>query len=102
MTAHARKPCRDCGEVLTLRNFYRHPSYADGHMNTCRRCTIRNVTENRELKEQHYKELKREIAARPKYRAQRAEYARSERGRQIHQEACRRYYRLKRVFEVRA
>jgi len=102
MTAHACKPCKDCGEVLTLRNFYRHPSYADGHMNTCRRCKIKQVSENKELKESYYRDQKRRISAMPKYREQRAAYARSDRGRQVHREACRRHYRMKCLFEVRA
>lgn len=97
MTAHRQKPCKDCGAVLSIRNFYRHRSYADGHMNSCRRCTIAKVTANRELKEEHYRTLKQRIAARPKYREQRAVYARSERGRQVHRDACRRYYRFKRL-----
>ena len=99
---HARKPCKDCGEVLSLRNFYRHASYRDRHENTCKRCKIRHVAENRELKEDQYRAMKRDISARPYYRQQRAEYARSERGRAVHRAACRRHYRLRRLFEARA
>jgi nitrate/TMAO reductase-like tetraheme cytochrome c subunit len=101
MTAHRQKPCKDCGAVLTLRNFYKHPSYADGHMNSCRRCHIANVTANRELKEEHYRALKQRIASRQKYREQRAAYARSERGQQVHRAACRLYHSFKRL-EARA
>lgn len=101
MTLHARKPCKDCGAVLSLRNFYKHPSYADGHMNSCRACTIAAVAANRELKEEYYRAQKREIAARPKYRQQRTAYAKSERGRAVHRAACRRYYSFKRL-EARA
>jgi hypothetical protein len=102
MSRHSRKPCKDCGEVLTLRHFYPHPSYRDGRMNTCKLCHIRKVGENRELKEEQYRAMKREISARPKYRQQRSVYATSERGRQVHRAACRRYYRLRRLFEERA
>jgi len=101
MSAHRRKACKDCGEVLTLRQFYRHPSYRDGHMNTCKRCKRKAVTDNRELKFEQYREQKRQISARPKYRAQRAAYAKSERGRTVHRASCRRYYRFRNL-EARA
>jgi len=97
MSAHARKPCKDCGEVLTLRHFYRHPSYADGRMNTCKRCKIAYTAENAELKAEYYRAQKRRIAAQDHARAQRAAYSRSERGRQVHRAACRRYHSFKRL-----
>lgn len=97
MSAHRRKPCKECGEVLTLRNFYHHPTYADGHENTCKRCKIRLVAENRELKREHYAAKKREISARPYYRAQRAAYAQTERGREVHRAARRRYNRWRQM-----
>lgn len=100
MSAHRRKPCKDCGEVLTIRQFYRHPSYADGHMNTCKVCKRVQVRENEELKEEAYRALKREISARPYYRAQREAYQRSERGIQVHRAACRRYHKVKRFLEA--
>jgi hypothetical protein len=46
--------------------------------------------------------MKRRIAARQKYKEQRAAYARSERGREVHAGVCRRRYRFKRLVEVRA
>lgn len=88
--------------MLTLRHFYGHPSYADGRMNTCKPCHIANVTANREAKEEHYKALKRSIAARAKYREQRAAYAKSERGREVHRATNARYHRMRKLFEVRA
>jgi hypothetical protein len=102
VTTAPKKRCKDCGFPRTLGYFYKHPSYADGHMNTCKRCHVRNVAENRELKEEQYRAMKRRIAARQKYKEQRAAYARSERGREVHAAACRRYCRHKKLQEVRA
>jgi hypothetical protein len=96
---HRRKICKTCGVEKTLRQFYRHKSYADGHMNSCKRCKIQQVRENMELKEEHYRELKRRISARPKYRQQRAAYARTEHGRLVQRRAWRRYYRVKRAMQ---
>jgi hypothetical protein len=98
MTKHATKRCKDCGEVLSLRNFYKHPTYRDGYMNSCRSCKNKAVRENYELKAEVYRERKRRIDATPKYREMRSAYQRSERGREVHRAACRRYYRLKQVF----
>lgn len=102
MTTYARKSCRQCGEVKALRGFYRHPSYADGHMNTCKACKIAEVAENRELKAEQYRETKRRWAARPENVAKRKAYAQTERGREVHRAVCRRYFRLRKLFEVRA
>lgn len=100
MTQHARKPCKECGEVLTLRHFYPHPSYRDGRENICKKCKVAAVSENKELKEDYYREQKRAISARPYYVDQRSEYARSDRGREVHRIACRRSYRLKRLMQA--
>jgi hypothetical protein len=94
---HARKVCKACGAEKTLRSFYRGKGYADGHMSKCKRCHIKAVNENRELKEDHYRELRRRIDSRQEYRQRRAAYARSERGRESHRRTCRRYYRIKRL-----
>lgn len=101
MSAHRYKPCKDCGDVLTLRHFYKHSDYADGHMNTCKRCKIAYTTENAELKAEYYREQKRRIAARDYAREQRLAYARSERGREVHRAANLRYRRFKQM-EARA
>lgn len=102
MRVFRRKPCKDCGQVLSLRSFYKHRSYADGHINVCKRCKIRQVAENKELKADYYREQKRQISARPEYVARRKAYAQSERWRQMRKVCDARYYRLKRLFEARA
>lgn len=96
-----RKPCRECGVVKTLRMFYRHPSYRDGRENTCKECKCRLVRENYELKWRYYRAQQSRLAATPKYRAQRAAYAKTARGREVHRAACRRYLSFK-ALEARA
>ena len=54
------KRCFKCGEVQPLSQFYRHPRMADGHLNKCRRCTRRDVQENRERRLQHYPQYDRD------------------------------------------
>lgn len=96
-SADRRKQCRTCGEVKSVRNFYRHPTYADGYMNHCRKCRIKATTENVEAKREHYREYKRQWAARPENVAKRKAYAQSERGRAVHRECCRIYNAFKRL-----
>jgi hypothetical protein len=42
------KACFKCGVEKPLADFYRHPRMADGHLNKCRECTKRDVTEHRD------------------------------------------------------
>jgi hypothetical protein len=96
-----KKTCKSCGVEKTIGRFYKHRSYRGGRMNICKFCHRANVAANRELKVEYYREKKREISARPYYVQQRAIYNSSERGRQVHREACRRYNRFK-ALEARA
>lgn len=94
-----RKVCRTCKAEKPLRQFYRHPTYADGHMSDCKEC------KRAYQREMHW--LKREaILARQKRhyranwsteRAKRRSYQQSPRGREVHREACRVYVRLRRM-----
>lgn len=96
-----KKRCKQCEAFKGIGLFYKHRSYRDGRMNICKRCHYANVAENRELKAEYYREKKREIDARPHYVERRVAYNRSERGRQVHRAANRRY-RLFKSLEVRA
>lgn len=96
-----KKHCKQCEEVKEIGRFYRQACYRDGYMNVCKLCHRQNVADNRELKADYYREKKREISARPYYVQQRATYNRSERGRLVHRDACRRYNRFK-ALEARA
>lgn len=97
-----RKPCKACGDLKTLRNFYRHPHCADGHVNTCKPCWLAQVEANRELKFEQYRETKRRWSARPENVAKRKAYRSSARGAAVHHAAQRRYRFFRRMLEQRA
>lgn len=41
------KVCFKCGVSKPLTDFYKHPKMADGHVNKCKCCNKKDVTENR-------------------------------------------------------
>lgn len=96
-----KKLCKQCLVEKDIGRFYVQACYRDGHMNICKMCHKANVNENKELKAEYYREKKREIDARPYYVQRRASYSRSDRGRQVHRAACRRYRQFK-ALEARA
>lgn len=53
------KPCFKCGRTLPLREFYRHPVMADGHLGKCKDCAKRDVRENRAKRAEQYAEYER-------------------------------------------
>lgn len=83
------KTCRTCKLEKPVRGFYRHPSYADGHMSDCKACKRAYSRENHILKRETILARKRVWSASPEQRAKRAEYQRSERGRQVKREVYR-------------
>lgn len=96
-----KKRCKQCEATKSIGWFYKHRSYRGGRMNICKLCHRQNVAENREAKAEYYRQKKREIDARPHHVQRRAIYNSSERGRQVHRAACRRYRQFK-ALEVRA
>ena len=102
MPSLPRKTCKDCGVEKSRTQFYCHPTYADGRMNTCKVCKRKYAREWYEAKREIIRVRKRVWAARPEQRAKRAAYARSERGRQVHRTSCRIYNAFKRAAQVAA
>lgn len=54
MTIPSEKRCFKCGEVKPLSAFYKHPAMSDGHVNKCKECNKKDVTENRKLRQDYY------------------------------------------------
>lgn len=92
-----RKVCRTCGVEKNLKAFYRHPTYADGHMNDCKLCKRAYQRDMHWAKRDQVLAYKREWSRRPENVAKRKAYAQTEKGRAIHRECCRIYNAFKRA-----
>jgi ribosome-binding protein aMBF1 (putative translation factor) len=93
-----KQVCKQCSRELALaKGFYRHASYATGHMKTCKKCHRANVKANEELKFERIRERKRLWASRPENVAKRRAYRETPRGREVHRATCNRYNRFKRM-----
>lgn len=53
------KVCFKCGVEKPLTDFYKHPRMADGHVNKCKECNKRDVTDNRNSKLEEVREYDR-------------------------------------------
>lgn len=58
------KACFKCGEVKSLSEFYKHPQMLDGHVNKCKECNKKDVTQNRLSKINYYRAYDRDRGSR--------------------------------------
>ena len=63
------KPCRRCGEVKSLGEFYRHSQMADGHLNFCKDCKRTENRANRQANIEHYRAYDRQRSTLPERQA---------------------------------
>lgn len=98
------KTCRTCKAVKPIGQFYRNPSYADGRMSDCKDCARAYQREMYWLKREQRLARKRAYyyANWQREREKRRAYQQSPRGREVHREANRFYYLLRRRAEARA
>lgn len=91
MSLALTKPCKDCGQVKPLLEFYEHPTMRDGHLNSCIDCHLQYNRDNREAKIEVYRERDARINARPHRVAERKRYAKTARGKAVSRRACKAY-----------
>lgn len=68
------KVCFKCDRRLPLTDFYKHPQMGDGHLNKCKECTKRDVSENYRGNLDHYKAYERSRLHDPKRVSARREH----------------------------
>jgi len=51
-----QKTCMKCGELKPLSDFYKHPMMKDGHLNKCKECTKKDVSNNYYKNKKYYQE----------------------------------------------
>ena len=70
------KICFKCGKSKPLNEFYKHSQMADGHLNKCKECNKKDVSENYHTRRGQYAEYEQRRWQRPERRAKAMEYQR--------------------------
>ena len=78
-TGQKEKVCFKCGGTKELNEFYKHPRMADGHVNKCKECNKKDVSQNYQVNREYYAGYERERFRRPKRKAKAIEYQRNRR-----------------------
>ncbi len=73
------KECFKCKRVLDLTEFYKHPQMKDGHLNKCKECTKKDVSEKYYSEHESRAEYERKRNKTPHRKAQVIKYMRKNR-----------------------
>lgn len=75
------KQCFKCHNTKPLDEFYKHPQMSDGHLNKCRSCTQKDVSENYHARKPQYQAYEREREQRPERKEDKLRHQRERRRR---------------------
>jgi len=85
------KQCFCCGQTKPISEFYKHPRMADGYLGKCKECQKLNTKEARARNPDHYREFDKQRSMLPHRVQARAEYQQTERGKEAHQRANKKW-----------
>ncbi len=85
-----QKECFKCHQMLDISEFYKHPRMADGHLNKCKKCAKKDVSQNYDSRRDQYAEYERERCQRPERKAKALHYQQKRRHKYPHKDAARR------------
>lgn len=83
------KQCFKCQDVKPLEEFYKHPQMPDGHLNKCKTCAKKDVSENYRKRKPQYAAYERDREQRPERKADKLRYQRDRRRRHPHKDYAR-------------